>query len=60
MDDIISGYSNYRDNRTGNVYKLSNTDPSKWIDDSSGRIVSTRDNSPPLWAPSYSPLTRVP
>lgn len=24
MDDIVSGYSNYRDERTGNVYKLSN------------------------------------
>jgi hypothetical protein len=60
MDDIISGYSNYRDNRTGNVYKLSNTNPAKWIDDSSGRIVSTQDNNPPPWAPSYSALTRVP
>ena len=60
MDDIVSGYSNYRDNRTGNVYKLSNTNPGKWIDDSSGRIVSTPDNNPPPWAPSYSALIRVP
>jgi hypothetical protein len=60
MDDIVSGYSNYRDQRTGNVYKLSNVSPGKWIDDSSGRIVSTPDNNPPPWAPSYSALTRVP
>jgi hypothetical protein len=60
MDDIVSGYSNYRDERTGNVYKLSNTNPGKWIDDSSGRIVSTPDNNPPPWAPGYSALTRVP
>jgi hypothetical protein len=60
MDDIVSGYSNYRDNRTGNVYKLSNVNPGKWIDNSSGRIVSTPDNNPPPWAPSYSALTRAP
>src|SRR5580658_5137753 len=60
MDDIVSGYSNYRDERTGNVYKLSNTDPGKWVDDSSGRIVSTPDDNPPPWAAGYSRLTRVP
>ena len=60
MDDIVSGYSNYRDERTGNVYKLSNTNPGKWLDDSNGRIVSTPDNDPPPWAPGYRSLTRVP
>ena len=60
MDDIVSGYSNYRDERTGNVYKLSNTNPGKWLDDSNGRIVSTPDNNPPPWAPGYRSLTRVP
>jgi hypothetical protein len=60
MDDIVSGYSNYRDERTGNVYKLSNTNPGKWVDDSSGRVVSTPDDNPPPWAAGYSRLTRVP
>jgi hypothetical protein len=60
MDDIVSGYSNYRDERTGNVYKLSNTNPGKWVDDSSGRVVSTPDENPPPWAAGYSRLTRVP
>jgi hypothetical protein len=56
----LSGYSNYHDARTGNTYKLSNTNPVKWIDDSSGRIVSTPDNKPPPWASGYTQLTRAP
>jgi hypothetical protein len=58
MDDIVSGYSNYRDNQTGETFKLSNTNPGKWVGDG-GRILSTPDNYPPAWAPSARPLTRV-
>lgn len=56
MDEIVSGYSTYRDDRTGNTYSLSNTNPYKWIDDSTGRIISTPTNNKPLWAPAYRPL----
>jgi hypothetical protein len=58
MDDIVSGYSTYRDNATGQTYKLSNTNPGKWVGDG-GRILSTPDNNPPPWTPSARPLTRV-
>jgi hypothetical protein len=58
MDDIVSGYSNYRDPNTGNVYKLSNTNPNKWTDPATGRIVSTETNSPPIWG-NYQPMQRV-
>ena len=56
MDEIVSGYSNYHDDKTGNTYSLSNTNPYKWIDDSTGRIISTPTNNKPLWAPAYRPL----
>jgi len=57
MDEIVSGFSSYKDNSTGNTYSLSNTNPYKWIDPSSGRIISTPTNIPPPWAPAYRPLT---
>lgn len=59
MDDIVSGYSNYRDPATGSVYKLSNTNPNKWYDPATGRIVSTPTNSAPIWG-NYQPMQRVP
>jgi hypothetical protein len=59
MDEIVSGYSTYHDAATGNDYKLSNTNPDKWIDNSTGRIFSTPTNSPPPWGPALSPLTHV-
>ena len=58
IDDIVSGYSTYRDNRTGNTYKLSNTNPGKWVADG-GRILSTPDGNPPPWTPNVHALTRV-
>jgi hypothetical protein len=58
MDDIVSGYSTYHDAATGNDYKLSNTNPYKWTDPSTGRIVSTPDNIPPTWG-NYQPMHRV-
>jgi hypothetical protein len=57
MDEIVSGFSSYRDDSTGNTYSLSNTNPFKWIDPSSGRIISTPTNSPPPWDPAYRPLS---
>jgi PDZ domain len=57
MDDIVSGYSTYRNEQTGDVYKLSNTNPGKWIDD--GRIISTPDGNPPPWAPAAQKMTRI-
>jgi len=58
VDDIVSGYSTYRDEQTGNTYKLSSTNPGKWMTDS-GRILSTPDNNPPPWAANVHALTRV-
>jgi len=58
IDDIVSGYSTYKDQQTGQTYKLSNTNPGKWVGDG-GRIISTPDNNPPPWTPSVRPLTRV-
>ena len=59
MDEIVSGFSSYRDTSTGQTYSLSNTNPYKWIDPSSGRIISTPTNSAPPWAPAYRSLTHV-
>jgi hypothetical protein len=59
MDEIVSGYSTYRDDTTGNTYSLSNTNPYKWIDDSTGRIISTPTDAKPIWAPAYRPLPRA-
>jgi PDZ domain len=57
MDDIVSGYSTYRNEQTGDTYKLSNTNPGKWVDD--GRILSTPDGNPPPWAPAAQKMTRI-
>lgn len=57
MDDIVSGYSTYHDSATGNDYKLSNVNPYKWSDPSTGRVVSTPDNIPPAWG-NYQPMRR--
>jgi PDZ domain len=59
MDEIISGFSTYHDESTGNNYSLSNTNPNKWIDDNTGRIISTPTNSKPLWGPAYRQLEHV-
>ena len=59
IDEIVSGFSSYRDASTGQTYSLSNTNPFKWIDPSSGRIISTPTNSAPPWAPAYRSLTHV-
>jgi hypothetical protein len=59
MDELVSGFSTYHDERTGNDYSLSNTNPNKWIDDNTGRILSTPTNSRPPWAPAYRQLPRA-
>jgi hypothetical protein len=59
MDEIVSGFSSYRDNSTGSTYSLSNTNPYKWIDPGTGRIISTATNNAPSWAPAYVPLAHV-
>lgn len=59
MDELVSGFSTYHDERTGSDYSLSNTNPNKWIDDSTGRIISTPTNSKPVWAPAYRALPRA-
>jgi hypothetical protein len=59
MDELISGFSHYRDDRTGQEYFLSNLNPNKWIDDS-GRVTGTPDNNKPPWGYTYRPLKRVP
>jgi hypothetical protein len=58
MDEIVSGFSTYHDEKTGTNYSLSNTNPNKWIDDSTGRIISTPTNSKPPWASAYRALPR--
>lgn len=57
MDELISGFSTYHDAKTGNDYSLSNTNPYKWIDDSTGRIISTPTNNKPIWGPAFSALS---
>ncbi|HEY9776518.1 MAG TPA: PDZ domain-containing protein [Planktothrix sp.] len=59
MDEIVSGYSTYKDATTGNTYSLSNTSPYKWYDESSGRIISTDSDAKPFWAPGLRALPRV-
>lgn len=58
MDEIVSGYSTYHDAATGSDYKLSNTNPFKWSDNT-GRIFSTPTNTPPPWGGNLTPLARV-
>ncbi|MBV9085247.1 MAG: hypothetical protein JOZ62_21430 [Acidobacteriaceae bacterium] len=59
MDELISGFSSYKDAATGTNYSLSNANPYKWKDPGTGRIISTPTNIRPLWAPSYQPLPRT-
>lgn len=59
MDEIVSGYSTYHDAATGQDYKLDNTNPYKWIDNSTSRIFSTPDNVPPPWGGALTPLAHV-
>ena len=59
MDELITGYSHYRDDRTGQDYYLNNLNPNKWIDDS-GRITGTPDNNKPPWGSTDRPLKRLP
>ena len=59
VDELVSGFSTYHDAKTGNDYSLSNTNPNKWIDDSTGRIISTPTNSKPTWGPAYHALTHA-
>lgn len=60
MDELISGFSTYHDERTGSDYSLSNASPNKWIDDTTGRIISTQTNTKPLWGSAYHLLPRAP
>jgi hypothetical protein len=55
MDELVSGFSSYHDERTGNNYSLSNTNGTAWIDDDTGRIILSPTK--PLWGPAYRPLT---
>ncbi len=59
MDEIITGSSTYHDAATGNNYSLSNTNPFKWIDPNSGRIISTPTDTRPAWAAGYTQLNRA-
>jgi hypothetical protein len=59
MDELISGFSTYHDASTGRNYSLSNTNPYKWMDPSTGRILSTATNVRPPWAPAYQAMPRV-
>jgi hypothetical protein len=56
MDELVSGFSTYHDQKTGNDYSLNNTNPFKWIDDQTGRIISTPTNTKPLWGPAFRSL----
>jgi hypothetical protein len=55
FDEVIKGFSSYRDPATGNTYMLNNLAPNKWANDS-GRIVGTLTDNPPL----YGNFHRVP
>lgn len=59
MDELVSGFSSYRDEKTGNTYSLSNANPNKWTDEATGRIISTPTNIQPLWGSAYTPLTHM-
>lgn len=58
MDEIINGNSHYHDARTGQDYYLTNANPYKWIDDSTGRIIGTSSNTPPPFGYGYRALPR--
>jgi hypothetical protein len=59
MDEIVSGYSTYHDAATGNDYRMSNTNPFKWVDNSTGRTFSTPTNVPPAFGGNLTPLAHV-
>jgi hypothetical protein len=59
VDELISGFSTYHDAKTGSDYSLSNANPNKWIDDSTGRVISTATNTKPLFASGYRLLPRA-
>jgi hypothetical protein len=59
MDELITGYSTYHDAGTGKNYSLSNANPFKWIDPSSGRIISTQTETKPMWAAGYDEMKHV-
>src|ERR1700738_3225631 len=59
MDEIINGVSTYHDAATGNNYSLNNTNPYKWIDPGTGRIISTPTETRPSWAPGYQELSHL-
>jgi len=59
MDELVSGFSTYHDEKTGSSYSLSNANPNKWMDDATGRVISTPTNTQPLWGSAYHQLTRV-
>jgi hypothetical protein len=59
MDELISGFSTYHDEKTGTNYSLSNANPNKWIDDTTGRVISTSTNTKPLFASGYRLLPRA-
>jgi hypothetical protein len=59
MDELITGYSTYHDAATGKNYSLSNTNPFKWIDPGTGRIISTQTESKPMWAAGYDEMKHV-
>lgn len=59
VDELISGFSTYHDDKTGTDYSLSNANPSKWIDDNTGRVISTATSTKPLFASGYRLLPRV-
>ena len=59
VDELVSGFSTYHDAATGNNYSLSNTNPNKWIEEDTGRIISTPTNSKPPWASAYRALPRT-
>jgi len=59
MDELISGFSTYHDEKTGTDYSLSNANPNKWIDDTTGRMISSATNTKPLFASGYRLLPRV-
>ena len=56
MDNLINGEAKYHDSRTGADYVLGNTNPYKWIDDRTGRIISTPTNVLPPFGYGYRPL----
>jgi primosomal replication protein N len=55
MDELVSGFSSYHDERTGNNYTVSSANGQAWIDDDTGRVIASPTK--PIWGPAYRPLT---